>query len=277
MPNNHRTTSALGAWAKQRLWLVLALLGFSPLLAEQTLPKYKGHVNDFAGVLTPQEIKELDERLYQFEDSTSVQIAVVLEKSANGYAAFDRAMFLAREWKVGIEGKNNGMLLYIAVEDHKFQTVTADQLQDRLSASRIGQIHEQYLVPYLRQGNYALAIDQTTQAYEKAIRNKFEGRATKKHKKRGGYSALFITAIILIIIALTGRGGGGGGGYSRRGRYNSGLGDALFWGAMGSGLGRGWGGGGSGSSGGFGGGGSSDWGGFGGGGGFNGGGAGGSW
>jgi uncharacterized protein len=176
---------------------------------------------------------------------------------------------------VGVEGKNNGMLLYIAVDDRKFHTVTAEQLQDRLSASRIGQIHQDYLVPNLRNGDYALAIDQTTQAFELAIRNKFKGRATKKGKK-GSYAGLLITAIILILIALTGRGGGGGGrGYSRRGYYNSGLGsNPLFWGAMGSGFGRGWGGG---SSGGFGGGGSSDWGGFGGGGGFNGGGAGGSW
>jgi uncharacterized protein len=261
-------------WAMRGLLMLLTFACFNRLWAEQTLPKYKGHVNDFAGVLSPEEIKQLEERLYQFEDSTSVQIAVVLEKTTGGYAAFDRAMFLAREWKVGVEGKNNGLLLYIDIDDRKFQTVTADQLQDRLSASRIGQIHEDYLVPNLKNGDYALAIDQTTQAYELAIRNKFKGKATKKGKK-GGYAGLLITAIILILIALTGRGGGGGGrGYSRRGYYHSGWGsNPLFWGAMGSGLGRGWGGG---SSGGFGGG-SSDWGGFGGGGGFNGGGAGGSW
>lgn len=261
--------------AKRALWALLAILAAFPLYAEQTLPKYKGHVNDYAGVLSPQEIQELDERLYQFEDSTSVQIAVVLEKSTQGYAVFDRAMFLARGWKVGVEGKNNGMLLYIAIDDRKFQTVTADQLQDRLSASRIGQINEEFLVPYLREGKYALAIDQTTQAYEKAIRNKFQGRATKKGKNGGSIIGLVIALIVLILIAITGRGGGGGGGYSRRGYYHSGLGsNPFFWGALGSGFGRGWGGG---SSGGFGGGGSSDWGGFGGGGGFNGGGAGGSW
>ena len=184
-------------------------------------------------------------------------------------------MFLAREWKVGVEGKNNGMLLYIAFEDRKFQTVTAEQLQDRLSASRIGQIHQDYLVPNFRNEQYALGIDQTVLAYEKAIRNKFKGRATKKNKSKGGYVSILLTLIVLVLIARSGRGGGGGGGYSRRGHYQSGLGsNPFFWGAVGSGFGRGWGGG---SSGGFGGGGSSDWGGFGGGGGFNGGGAGGSW
>lgn len=262
------------SWAMSLLIIALALLPCTSANAEQTLPKYKGHINDFAGVLKPNEVQALEERLYQFEDSTSVQIAVVIEKSANGYSAFDRAMFLAREWKVGVDGKNNGMLLYIAIDDRKFHAVTADQLQDRLSASRIGQIHNEYLVPNMRNGDYALAIDQTSTAYEQAIRNKFKGRATKKGKKGGGIWTIFVALFILFLIARSGRGGGGGG-YSGRGNYNSGLGsNPFFWAAMGSSFGGGFGGG---SSGGFGGGGSSDWGGFGGGGGFNGGGAGGSW
>lgn len=252
----------------------LALLPCTSAHGEQVLPKYKGHINDFAGVLKPNEVQALEKRLYQFEDSTSVQIAVVIEKSANGYAAVDRAMFLARGWKVGVEGKNNGMLLYIAIDDRKFHTVTADQLQDRLSASRIGQIHNEYLVPNMRNGEYALAIDQTALAYEQAIRNKFKGRATKKGKKGGGVWTIFAALVILFLMARSGRGGGGGG-YSGRGHYNGGMGSNPFlWAALGSSFGRGFGGG---SSGGFGGGGSSDWGGFGGGGGFNGGGAGGSW
>lgn len=273
MPKRFIHTPLVASSVLKSFGFALFLLFATVVKGEQILPKYKGHVNDFAGVLKPEELKALDERLYQFEDSTSVQIAVVLEKSTNGYAAFDRAMFLARGWEVGVAGKNNGLLLYLAIDDRKFHTVTADQLQDRMSASRIGQIHEEFLIPNLKNGDYALAILQTTDAYEKAIRNKFKGRATKKKKKGGNYAGLLIAVLILILIARSGRGGGGG--YSRRGYYNSGLGtNPFFWGAMGSGFGRGWGGG---SSGGFGGGGSSDWGGFGGGGGFNGGGAGGSW
>ena len=256
-------------------WLLFFLSTVSlALKAEQTLPKYTGHVNDFAGLLSAADRKAIDDRLYRFEDSTSVQIAVVIEKSANGYAAMDRAMFLARGWEVGVKGKNNGMLLYIALEDRKFFTVTADQLQDRLGASRIGQIHNDYLVPSFRNQAYAEGIILTTDAYEAAIKGKFKGRATKKGKKGGGVWTIFAALVILFLMARSGRGGGGGG-YSRNGHYNSGLGGNPFlWAALGSSMGRGFGGG---SSGGFGGGGSSDWGGFGGGGGFNGGGAGGSW
>jgi uncharacterized protein len=239
--------------------------------ADQNLPAYKGHVNDYANVLSPAQVKELDERLFAYEDSTSSQIAVVIEPSANGLAAIDRAMFLARGWGVGQKNKNNGILLYIAINDRKFFTVTADQMQDKLGASRLGQIENDFLVPNLRNQDYFNAILQTTQAFEQALMGKFKGKATRKHKSGArGYVGIFITIIILIIISR----GGGGGGYRRNGRYNYGFGAwPLFMGGFGGGFGGG-------SSGGFGGGfggGSSDWGGFGGGGGFNGGGAGGSW
>lgn len=260
--------------------ILLALTGFicSIANAEQSLPKSKGHINDYAGVLSPADVKLIDERLFQFEDSTSVQIAVVLEKTTGGYAVIDRAMFLARGWGVGVSGKNNGLLLYIAIDDRRFHTVTADQLQDRLSASRIGQIHNDYLVPNLRNKDYVSAILSTTEAYEMGIRNKFKGRATKKRGSKGNGIGMLIGAfILLLIIARTGGKGGGGGGYSRNGQYGGSSGALPF--ILGSMMGSGFGGrsGGGFGGGGFGGGGSDSWGGFGGGGGFNGGGAGGSW
>ncbi len=247
--------------------LALFISCMGSLKAEQTLPAYKGHVNDYANVLSAAQIKELDERLFTYEDSTSSQIAVVLEPSANGLAAIDRAMFLARGWGVGQKNKNNGILLYIAINDRKFFTVTADQMQDKLSASRLGQIENDFLVPNLRNQDYFNAIIQTTQAFEQALMGKFKGKATRKRKSgTRGWGSIVVVILILLFMSR----GGGGGGYRKNGRYNTGLGawPLLFMG----GFGRGGGGGGNGFGGG-----SSDWGGFGGGGGFNGGGAGGSW
>ena len=140
-------------------------------------------------------------------------------------------------------------------------------MQDKLGASRLGQIENDFLVPNLRNKDYFNAIAQTTQAFEQALMGKFKGTATRKRKSgTRGWVSILVAIVLLIIMSR----GGGGGGYRRNGRYNSGVGawPLLFMGGFGGG-----GGGGSG----FGGGGSSDWGGFGGGGGFNGGGAGGSW
>lgn len=257
------------AMIKLPLTIIAIIIGcMGSLKAEQTLPAYKGHVNDYANVLSAAQIKQLDEILFAYEDSTSSQIAVVLEPSANGLAAIDRAMFLARGWGVGQKNKNNGILLYIAINDRKFFTVTADQMQDKLGASRLGQIENDFLVPNLRNQDYFNAIAQTTQAFEQALMGKFKGKATRKRKSgTRGWLSIVVAIVLLIIMSR----GGGGGGYRRNGRYNSGVGawPLLFMG--------GFGGGGGGGGSGFGGGGSSDWGGFGGGGGFNGGGAGGSW
>lgn len=252
--------------------VMAALAGFATLRAEQVLPIFKGHINDYASALNASQIQTLEDFLFHYEDSTGVQIAVVIEKSTNGYAVFDRAQFIARGWKVGQADQNNGILLYIATVDHKMQTVVARKSQEKLGAARLGQIHEEFLFPYLKNKDYFTGIQQTTMAYIQALNGKFKGNATRKNKNgKGGYLSLIIALIVLIFIAKSGRGGGGG--FTKNGRYNSsGLGYLpLFMGGFGGGFGGG------GSGGGGFGGGSSSWGGFGGGGGFDGGGAGGSW
>ncbi len=245
----------------------------STLFAEQTLPKYIGHVNDYAHVLSADQIATLETRLFAYEDSTSTQFAVVIESSLNGYAAFDRAQFLARGWRVGKKGMNSGLLLYIAIKDRKYYTIVANRIQDKLGASRIGQIENEFLIPNLRNKNYFNAILETTNAYQKALDGKFKGGATKKTKDSNrGWGTILVVLVILFLMARTGGSGGSGGGYGRNGRYSKGLGALPFFlGGMALG-----GFGGRGNSGGFGGG-SESWGGFGGGGGFDGGGAGGSW
>src|SRR5687768_3392495 len=116
-----------------KLFLSLVFLLFSfgnlSLYAKEKLPDYKGHINDFAGKLTASEIAQIEAKLKAYEDSTSVQIAVVIEGALNGNTAFDRAIEFAEGWGVGDKKNNNGVLLYLAINDTVEQrgyfTVTA--------------------------------------------------------------------------------------------------------------------------------------------------------
>ena len=83
--------------------IIISCMG--SLKAEQTLPAYKGHVNDYANVLSAAQIKQLDEILFAYEDSTSSQIAVVLEPSANKFFKITCCvLFPASSWLVPNDG-----------------------------------------------------------------------------------------------------------------------------------------------------------------------------
>ena len=248
----------------KKLLLLFTLFAgiFSALEAEQTLPKITGqpkHIYDFAQVLTADQLSQIESFLMGYEDSTSTQIAVLIESDLNGYDVFDRAMFVAREWKIGQKDKNNGILLYIAVNDHKYHTVVANAAQGKLNDGIVGDIQRDFLVPGLKSNDYYSAIFNTVNAYASALKGEFKGTSFKRKKAK---FPKFIVPLIIILLILLFRKRGNGGGFGSSGFYTP----PIF---MGGGFGGGFGGGSS--SGG------SSWGGFGGGGGFDGGGAGGSW
>ncbi len=235
------------------------------VFAQQKLPKYVNYVNDYADVLSKDDEYYLNNELLKpFTDSTSVEIAVVIEKSLNGVDVFDRAMFIARGWKIGDEKLNSGVLVYLAVDDRKYHIVTADKTQGLLTDGVVGEIGRQELVPGLKKGDYFNGIRNTVYALALTVKEDFKGKTREKKKKEEfPYAVIPILFFILFYLIFIRRGGGGG--FSRRGFYSP---PVFFWG---SGFGGG------NSHGGFGGGSGGGFGGFGGGGGFNGGGAGGSW
>lgn len=73
-------------------------------------PRPVGYVNDFAGVLLPNEKTELDATLKAFEDATTNQIFVVIVSSFDGLDRFTYSQELFNSWKIGQANRNNGVL-----------------------------------------------------------------------------------------------------------------------------------------------------------------------
>jgi uncharacterized protein len=248
-------------WGKTFLFSFLFLLPvctFSQDIARKSVPEYVGLVNDFSQILTKDEILGLEKKLRAYEDSTSTQIVIVIEKSLNGRDQFNRSMDFARGWKIGQKGKNNGILLYLAIDDRALSFRTTDKTDARLTDIETDRIRRYAMLPYLRNKQYFLALDTGTTAVMQALAGEFKADGKKKKKnKAGGW--LFMLAFIgfMILISI----------FQRKNRHRGYSSTGPIW--WGGGFG-GWGGGsGSGSGGG--------WGGMGGGGGFNGGGSDGGW
>jgi uncharacterized protein len=258
--------------------ILLFLLVFTSLGAgAQNIPPAPNPprlVNDFANAMTADQRQDLENKLVAYDDSTSIQIAVVTIQTTGDYAIEDYALKLLREWKVGNKKTNNGLVILAAIQDHKVYIATGYGMEGALPDATEKEIVENEIVPNFKQSNYYRGFDLATDAIIQAARGEYkapEGYNQNNHRGNGGGNVLGIIIFIVIILVLIGRGGGRGGGgmFSRSGVLPFILGNMI--GSAGRG---GWsGGGGGGWSGGGGGGG---FGGFGGGSG-GGGGAGGSW
>jgi uncharacterized protein len=239
--------------------------------------KPAAYVNDYARVLSPAARQQLEALCTEVNDKAKAQIFVVIVPSLGDRTVEDFSLDVATKWGVGPKQTSSGILIFLAVNDHKYWTQVGYGLEPILPDGKVGGFGRE-AVPYLRQGNYDAAVMLMTRRIADVIAHDrgvtLSGAPLPAARTEGsgqgniGSLAPFLLLGIVIFALYAMMKGGGG-----RGR---GGGSGWWIGPLiASGMGRGgWGGGGFGG-GGFGGGG----GGFGGGGGgsFGGGGAGGSW
>lgn len=229
-------------------------------------------VNDFAHVLTADQIADLESKLVAYDDSTSIQIAVVTVQSTGDTAIEDYALRILRDWKIGNKKTNNGLVILAAIRDHKVYIATGYGMEGVVPDITAKEIIDNEIVPSFRENNYYRGFDLGSDAIIKASAGEYKAPEGYNQRKKGsgGGSVLGIILFVVIIIVLASRGGGSGGGglMSRSGVLPFILGSMLGSAGRGGGFGGG--------GGGFGGGGGGGFGGFGGGSG-GGGGAGGSW
>lgn len=248
--------------------IILSITGF----AQDFPAKPNTLVNDYTGTLSADQIQQLERKLVAFDDSTSIQVAIAILKSVGEYDINDYALQLGRKWGVGTKGKDNGVMIVVALGDRKIAIQTGYGVEGVLPDMYTRRIIDNDIKPYFKAGEYYKGLDAGTNSIIAYTKGEYKNDKPKVAKNgKGGSGIIIVIIIVVVIVILLKRGGGGGGGSQVIG--GRGVADALFWsmllgGGRGSG-GSGWGGGSSGGGGG-------GFGGFGGG-SFGGGGSSGSW
>ena len=251
---------------KLKLLFASVLLFVSFITSAQNIPARPNPprlVNDFAGVLSPSEVQQLEQQLIAYDDSTSNQVAIVLVKTLNDYPIEEYALKLFREWGVGNKRTNNGVVIIAAIDDRKIRIEVGYGLEGAIPDITANHIIQNDIAPNFRSGDYYEGLSKASNSIIKAAAGEYTAPANYR-KKKGSGSILpfgFLIFIVIMVVIFGGNNRGGGGGFmSRRGSGWLGpfiLGSMLGRGSSGSswgGGGGGWSGGGGGGFGGFGGG-----------------------
>lgn len=238
----------------------LSLLLALPSLAKEVPPTPKQLVNDYAGVMSASEVRNLEAKLVAYDEQTSTQISIVTITSLEGDDLFDYSQRLAEAWGIGGGENDNGVLLLIAVEERGIRIHTGYGTEGAIPDAIAKRIVENEIKPNFRNGDYYGGLNAATDAMIQAL----AGEYTAEPRSKDGAPFRVIPFILMLLLFIFFARRKKYTGYSHSGRRHYG---GMWMGGLGAG--------GFGGSGGFGGGGGG-FGGFGGG-GFGGGGASGSW
>jgi uncharacterized protein len=97
-------------------------------------------VYDEANVLSNKEETDLNNRLIQYTDQTTNQIVVLLVPTTGKESIEKYSYDRASGYGIGHKGKDNGILITIAVKDHKDRIEVGKGLEDKVTDSRSGRI-----------------------------------------------------------------------------------------------------------------------------------------
>ncbi len=253
--------------AAVHLFVWTLVLAATVIRAQTSIPQLTAPVNDFANVIDDSSERELDRRIRALQAASSDVVVVATVPTYKPYADIDEyavKMFENGGRGIGQKGKDNGLLIVVAVDDRKIRIEVGYDLEQFITDGFAGETIRDVITPQFRRGNYGAGllagtttiINRIAQARNVTLQDVPPPPAPRR-STGSGFPWWIIIVWIIIVIASNRRRRRrrtwGGGPWSG---WNSGIGPfggGGFGGGFGGFGGGGFGGGGGGGGGGFGG------------------------
>ncbi|HSQ36221.1 MAG TPA: TPM domain-containing protein [Candidatus Binatia bacterium] len=207
-------------------------------------------LTDTAGLLSPTVAAELDARLEAYERSSGHQVVVYIAATTGVVPIEDWAVKAFAAWRVGRQGLDDGLALFVMAEDRRVRIEVGYGLEGQVPDAVAGRVINEEMVPRLQSGDYDGAVRAALERLIAVISG--DGAADGQGAESPapakltwmqkiiigiailGFLLLLITnpslAIYLLFSILSGgRGGGGGGGFSGGGGRSGGGGASGSW------------------------------------------------
>jgi uncharacterized protein len=124
-------------------------------------PVLTAPVNDFANVIDSASESELDRRIRALQNASRDVVVVATIPTFQPYADIEEyavKMFENSGRGIGEKGKDNGLLIVVAVQDRKIKIEVGYDLEQFVSDGFAGETIRQAITPEFRSGNYGAGL-----------------------------------------------------------------------------------------------------------------------
>jgi uncharacterized protein len=122
-------------------------------------PPLTGRVVDQANIMPPQSRADVEAKLKDLEDKSSIQLVVATVKSLQGGDIETFANELFRFWKLGEAQKNNGVLFLVAPAEHKVRIEVGYGLEGTLTDALSSVIIQSTVLPRFKTNDFSGGIE----------------------------------------------------------------------------------------------------------------------
>ncbi len=189
---------------------VAALLPLS-VFAYTSPGKAAGYVNDFAHILSATTIQTMEGKLQALEKTNSDQVAVVTISSLGDETIETYATQLFQEWGIGQKGKDNGILILVAPNDHVARIEVGYGLEGTLTDLQAGVIVRDVMIPAFKSGNYDDGVSGAVDAVSGILGGTIDASqydqsssGSNSGSSSGNFYGIFIFLFVIVINVLAG-------------------------------------------------------------------------
>lgn len=181
-------------------------------------------VNDFAKMLSRQDVQRLEQKLASYSNTHSTQVAIVTTSDLAGYPMAEYADRLAEQWGIGQAGRENGVLILIHPVGGEGQRgvhiAVGYGLESVIPDATARRIVDQEIIPAFRNSNYYSGLDQATNVIMQLAAGEFTAEEYSAEQEPSVFALLFPLFFMILVIWLFSRG--------RRSHYSPGK-NIPFW------------------------------------------------
>jgi uncharacterized protein len=128
--------------------------------ADESVPAFQGDVLDRSGVLSPAQKEHLVLKISELRESKNVWMAVYFSRDLHGTTIEDLAHRVFKEWKLGKEKSNNGLLFIAVPSERKMRFEVGYGLEPILTDAWTRRLQEETLKPYFKNSQYSEGISE---------------------------------------------------------------------------------------------------------------------
>ena len=121
-------------------------------------PRPKSWVADTAELLTPAQEAELDQLGNAIHAQDGAELAIVTVRSTAGADARTFATALFNHWQIGHRDRDNGVLLFVAIDDRAAELILGDGVDSDDQVGTVDDVMQRTIVPLFRAGTPDRAI-----------------------------------------------------------------------------------------------------------------------
>ena len=184
----------------KRLLFLLVLLFTCSVCSGAEVPPLRSYVNDYASMLSPAVVRQLESELAAFEQSDSTQIVVLTIPSLEGEVLEEYSIKVVERWQIGQKGKDNGALLLVVRDDRKLRIESGRGLEGTLTDLVSGRIIRNEMTPAFKRGEFDLGVARGVGAIMATVRGEYAAEPGDLRQGKKGASPI-LTLLLFVLVA----------------------------------------------------------------------------